>query len=203
MGQTITFEADSDSPLTETQARRIAAILEELAKHQDAFETLRITVKSDTALDLAFPPAEKIREGLDEGVDQEDADTQAEEPKEAKEEVDEIDEGLSIEQERDLHRESDELPTVNPGTRRYTLSSVLYHSDGYLTTAELVDHSEGTEWELGQSPASAELYNMYGDFVVHRRERGGDGPYEYWLTDDGLAALEAVEEPIEPHPFEE
>ncbi|MFB6069480.1 MAG: hypothetical protein ABEJ76_00540, partial [Halanaeroarchaeum sp.] len=51
---------------------------------------------------------------------------------------------------------------------------------------EVVEVSEGEDWEMNQSGASAELYNMFQEGLVDR-----DGsPYEYQLTKDGESLLE-------------
>lgn len=93
-------------------------------------------------------------------------------------------------------------PTLTPGTRRFELASVLYHASEPLRVADFVELSEGTDWDVGRSPASTTLYRMYNDDAVDREE-GSDGSYEYWLTDAGRAALDAAEAAIEPNPFAE
>lgn len=96
--------------------------------------------------------------------------------------------------------ETDDRPTLTPGTRRFELASVLYHADEPLTVADFVDLSEGTDWEVGRSPASTTLYRMYNDDAVDRQE-GPEGSYEYWLTDAGRDVLEEADAEIEPNPF--
>ena len=90
-------------------------------------------------------------------------------------------------------------PTLTPGTRRFELASVLYHADGPLTVADIVELSEGTDWELGRSPASTTLYRMYNDDAVER-EQGDAGSYQYWLTEAGQRVLEESDEEIAPKP---
>lgn len=91
--------------------------------------------------------------------------------------------------------------TITPGTRKFTLASSLYHAESPLTVNELVDVFAGTGNEMTSSNVSAALYTMHQDDIVNRRKRGGDGSFEYWLTDDAIRVLETLEEPIEPNPF--
>lgn len=93
-----------------------------------------------------------------------------------------------------------DLPTLTPDTRRFQLASVLFHADEPLTVRDFVDLSEGTDWELGRSPASTTLYRMFNDGAVDREE-GPNGAYEYWLTDAGRRALEAADAEPSPDPF--
>lgn len=107
------------------------------------------------------------------------------------------------ETDRDAGDDADEdadLPTLTPDTRRFQLASVLFHADEPLTVRDFVDLSEGTDWELGRSPASTTLYRMFNDGAVDREE-GPDGAYEYWLTDPGRRALEAADADPSPDPF--
>ena len=96
---------------------------------------------------------------------------------------------------------AESLPTITPETRRFDLAAVLYHSEDPLTVSEIVDLSDGTDWAVGRSPASATLYRMFNDGVVDREQRAADNSFEYWLTPAGTEALEALEAPIEPDPF--
>ncbi len=95
----------------------------------------------------------------------------------------------------------EDLPTLTPETRRFDMAAILHHADDPLTVSEIVDLSDGTEWEIGRSPASATLYRMFNDGVVDRREREEDGSYEYWLTEEGEASLGRTDATIEPNPF--
>lgn len=203
MGQTLVFKADQESPLTDHQVRRLVAVLRSLVDYEEGFERLHVEIEADSALDLAFPSEVEVEEGGEEGVETEKEIEEEEEVEEEGVEAEAEEEALSIEERREQQKESDELPTLNPGTRRYTLASILYHADGYLTTSEIVELSQDEDWEMGQSGASAELYNMFQDVVVHRRQRGGDGSYEYWLSDDGIEALEQSDEAIQPDPFDQ
>lgn len=90
---------------------------------------------------------------------------------------------------------------LNPGSRRWTLASVLSHGSEPLDVSDFVELSEGADWAVTQAQASAELYTMYQDGVVDREGT----PYRYELTEIGEQTLEdrAGEEDtaIEPDPF--
>lgn len=91
--------------------------------------------------------------------------------------------------------------SITPGTRKFLLASTLYHASKNLTVNELVELYEGTEHEMSSSNVSAALYTMHEDGIVDRQKRGGDGSYEYWLTDAAIEVLEVTDEPLEPNPF--
>jgi len=122
---------------------------------------------------------------------------------EADDEIEEDEEVSDIERQRQERKQSGELSTINPGTRRFSIGSVLFHADGYLTTSDIVEFSQGEDWEMNQSSVSSELYRMYGDYLVHRRQQQGTGGYEYWLTDRAEDALAASDEERMPNPFAE
>lgn len=96
---------------------------------------------------------------------------------------------------------AEDRPKLTPGTRRHDIASVLYHADEPLAASDIVDLSEGTDWEMGRSTASATLYRMFNDDLVAREERTDDGSFEYWLTDAGEDILEGSDESIRPDPF--
>ncbi len=95
----------------------------------------------------------------------------------------------------------DDRPQLTPGTRRHDIASVLYHADEPLAASDVVDLSEGTDWEMGRSTASATLYRMFNDDLVAREERTDDGSFEYWLTELAEEILENAEDAIRPDPF--
>lgn len=97
--------------------------------------------------------------------------------------------------------DADEDLTITPGTRKHVLASSLYHADEPMTVNELVDAFEGSADAMTSSNVSAALYTMHQDEIVYRRKRGGDGSFEYWLTDAAIRVLEGLDEPIEPNPF--
>lgn len=237
MAQTLVFESDEESELTDEQVDDLVRLLRSLTADDTSFGMLRVELSGATLPPLAVtspgvkdktgaaeaerePPSEEEPEQETAEVDEPDEDegeeteTESEEIEEEaagdgeeKEEEDEVedDEGEDvpeIEQQRQDRKASGELPPMNSGTRRFTIASILYHADGYLTTGDLADITEGEEWELSQSALSTELYRMYGDFVVHRRQKRGNGAYEYWLTNMGTEALEEADADIEPDPFD-
>lgn len=210
MVQKLVFESDEESALTDDRVEDLVRLLRSLTEDDTSFSKLRLEISGSTlprigvAEDtvtgreasqqtLAEPEAEETRD--EEAVDEE-AEEEEEEPEEEEEDVPEI------EQRRRKRRESEEQPAMNPGTRRFTVASVLYHADGPLTTGEIAELSEGEDWELGQSAVSSELYRMYGDNVVNR-EQGEGSAYEYELTDVGEDALEDADSEIEPNLFSE
>lgn len=91
--------------------------------------------------------------------------------------------------------------TITPGTRKFLLAATLYHASENVTVNELVELYEGTEHEMTSSNVSAALYTMNEDGIVDRQKRGGDGSYEYWLSDAAVEVLEVLDEPLEPNPF--
>lgn len=109
-----------------------------------------------------------------------------------------IDTGIEIE---DIGVTEDDQPTLTEGTRRFDIASVLYHAEDSLAASDVVDLSEGEDWEMGRSTASATLYRMYNDDLVDREEREDDGSFVYWLTEQGQETLESGEAPIRPNPF--
>ncbi len=104
-------------------------------------------------------------------------------------------------EEPTYQEESADTPAIDPDTRRFDIAAVLYHTDEPLSVAEVVDLSADTTWEIGRSTASATLYRMYNESLVDRAERDGEGRFEYWLTEDGRAAVESSDVTIEPNPF--
>lgn len=97
--------------------------------------------------------------------------------------------------------ENEPRPPLNPQTRRWTLASMLHRASDALSVRDIVEASHGESWEMTQSGASAELYNMYEDGLVTR----SGSPYAYELTESGAELLvdrsreEAAK--IEPDPF--
>lgn len=97
--------------------------------------------------------------------------------------------------------ENGHRPPLNPQTRRWTLASILHRASDALSVRDIVEASHGESWEMTQSGASAELYNMYEDGLVTR----SGSPYAYDLTEIGADLLversreEAAK--IEPDPF--
>ena len=115
---------------------------------------------------------------------------------------DEIDAGIDIDHIDDSEpTELENGPTLTPGTRRHDIASVLYHADDPLAASDVVELSDGTDWEMGRSTASATLYRMHNDDLVDRKERPDDGSFSYWLTSNAEHLLEQEEEPIGPNPF--
>ena len=98
----------------------------------------------------------------------------------------------------EIEIEPDETAPLRPGTTRFDLAAALYQADEPVAVSELVSRSEGTAWEVGRSSASATLYRMHRDGLVDRRERDEGRGFEYWISDDGVAAIEAIDATIEP-----
>lgn len=114
----------------------------------------------------------------------------------------EIDTGIDIDQIGEPEPTViEDGPTLTPGTRRHDIASVLYHADDPLAASDVVELSEGTDWEMGRSTASATLYRMHNDGLVDRKERPDDGSFMYWLTSAAEDILETGDEPIDPNPF--
>lgn len=108
---------------------------------------------------------------------------------------------VEIESTEEEEESDTDLPSLQAGTTRFNLAAALYHSDDPLSVSELVERSEGSDWEVGRSTTSATLYRMHRDGLVDRRERDDARGYEYWLADLGGSALEAVETSLDPEPF--
>lgn len=92
-----------------------------------------------------------------------------------------------------VEMEEAEAPTLQTDTTRFDLAAALYQADDSLPVSELVARSEGTDWQVGRSTASATLYRMHQDGLVERREREDARGFEYWLSDSGEAAVESVQ----------
>lgn len=105
--------------------------------------------------------------------------------------------------EESTTEDSDEVQVLREGTTRFDIASVLYHADDPLAVAEIVDLSDGTDWEVGRSTASATLYRMHTDGIVERAEREDGRGFEYWLSAAGIDMIEAVDGPVAPDPFNE
>lgn len=166
-------------PIREQEARHIGSLLHALAGTEEGISRLRLEIESESVLSLSLAGVETELVFAEEALEEE----------------------LEAEAEEVEEKEAVEAVRLNPGTRRWVLASILYHAEEPVTVGEVVALSEGEEWEMGQSAASAELYNMYQEDLVDR-----DGsPYEYELTERGEERLvqrsreESV--PIEPNPF--
>lgn len=102
----------------------------------------------------------------------------------------------------DAADETSDALMLREGTTRFDIAAVLYHADDPLAVSELVELSEGSDWEVGRSTASATLYRMHTDGLVKRQEREGGRGFEYWLADSGVEAVESADGPVAPDPFE-
>lgn len=178
-----TVAIEEPEGVREEEIRRLTAFLENLGAAGEPPSRIEITVESPGAIE--FGPEEPSAREPDAG----DAPTATDD--EGSEPTDGDTEGPSGEPE----------PTLNPGTRRWALASVLAHTDDALAASEIVDSLDGTDWEMNQSNVSAELYNMFNDGLVDR----SGSPYEYELTELGRSTLQeradAESAAIEPDPF--
>lgn len=175
MTQTIVIEVEEGLPIREQEARQLGSLLHALAGTEEGISRLRLEIESESILSLSLAGVET--------------------------EVARVEEALEEEAEGVEEEGAIEAVRLNPGTRRWVLASILYHAEEPVTVGEIVAFSEGEEWEMGQSAAAAELYNMYEEGLVDRN----GSPYEYELTPDGedrLAHRSREEDtPIEPNPF--
>lgn len=197
MTQKIVVELSDEETISQQEASQIGSLIRSLAETEDGISSLKLEIESASVLEI--PLAGVSMEETAEEAELEEMEPENEEPIEAAEPVQEEPEIEGVESEEEAETEVE--PALNPGTRRWILASLLHNTDGPLTVKEIVDVSEGEEWGMGQSGASAELYNMFEDGLVDR----SGSPYAYELTDDGsdLLVQRSSEEPaeIEPNPF--
>lgn len=180
MTQTLVIEIGESLPIREQEAEQIGSLLHALAGTEEGISQLRLEIESESVLSLPLAGVEADIE-------------RAEEEREAE---------LEAEAEEATEEGALQEVRLNPETRRWALAAILYHAADPLTVGDIADLSEGEDWEMDQSAASSELYNMYQEGLVDR----AGSPYEYEITEGGEERLlhRSREEAatIEPNPFE-
>ena len=164
--------------LSTAHADHLANLLRDVAA-ADGLTRLHLEIEADTVLGLAaLPSTDAVEPPSDEPAAPDD-DAEPAEPEPEEEEEEEADE----EDEEATDDQQQWPPTLNPGTRKWTLAAMLYAADDPLTVRDVVEQSDS---ELSQSVVSAGLYNMFQEDLVDR-----DGsPFAYELAEDAVSLLE-------------
>lgn len=193
MTRGLTIEIDDAGAIDTGTADRIGNLLHRLVESEGAVSRIRVEI--DSTEDVVEPLIGRVNETatLDQSKDPNGPDEGATDSEPTGDENVDPDDSQEQPAIGDV--------TLNPGTRRWVLGAILYHASETISVADAVELSQGTDWEMNESSASAELYNMFQDDIVDRV----GSPYQYDLTDLGAGTLErrAEEESIdiEPNPF--